>query len=441
MSGEAFDTIVAPATAEGKSALAIVRIDGPDAGEVISRLAGRSFPPRTPTLTNLRLGEEWIDQCVVTVFRAPASFTGNDLVEVSVHGSPYIVSRLIRAVLQEGARPAEGGEFTERAVLNGKIDLVQAEAIIDLIDSRTEMQARLSLHNLGGELSRAATAVRDDLLFLISRHEAALDFSDEGYEFVSRSEAAAVMERVGAELDRMLETWDRGRAIVEGLTAVILGRPNAGKSTLLNFLCGTDRAIVTEIPGTTRDLLRETVELGGLPVVLVDTAGLRDNAELVEEIGIARAREAAAGADLVLYLIDSVEGCTEADEAELMRHPDAIRIYTKSDCSEPPTGSLAISVPKRLGLANLLERLDREVRQRFGLLEGRATLVNERQRRAVEEARTSVASALRSLTADATEEIVLVDLYAASGSLAGLTGVISHDDIYGEIFSRFCIGK
>src|SRR6185436_11228636 len=210
----------------------------------------------------------------------------------------------------------EPGEFTERAVLNGKIDLVQAESIADLINSRTALQAKLSLGNLQGALSRKAAAIRESLLFVISRLEAALDFSEEGYEFITRDDARSSIANAIIETSALAETYRRGHATTTGLTAVILGRPNAGKSTLLNRLVGSDRAIVTPIPGTTRDIVRETIEIGGLPVTLADTAGLREDADLVEGIGIERAREAARNADIVLYLVDAVTGVTEDDARE-----------------------------------------------------------------------------------------------------------------------------
>src|SRR5207248_1818903 len=262
-------------------------------------------------------------------YAAPHSFTGNDLVELTLHGSPLLVQRVIEAAVASGARMAEPGEFTERAVLNGKLDLVQAESIADLINSRTALQAKLSLGNLHGILSRRAAAVRESLLHVISRLEAALDFSEEGYQFITREDARREIGRAIAETNAMAETYRRGRATTGGLTAVILGRPNAGKSTLLNRLVGSDRAIVTPIPGTTRDIVRETIEVGGLPVTIADTAGLRASGDIVEEIGVARAREAAAVADIILYLIDVSVGPTTEDE--LAAFPNALVVWTKID--------------------------------------------------------------------------------------------------------------
>jgi tRNA modification GTPase len=354
-----------------------------------------------------------------------------------LHGSPLLVERVIAAVIDLGARMAEPGEFTERAVLNGKIDLVQAESIADLINSRTALQAKLSLGNLQGVLSRRAAAVREVLLHVISRLEAALDFSEEGYEFITRDEARRQIEGAIAETDALAETYLRGKATMAGLTAVILGRPNAGKSTLLNRLVGSDRAIVTPIPGTTRDIVRETIEIGGLPVTIADTAGLRTSGDVVEEIGVARAREAAGKADIVLYLVDATVGLTPEDEA--IRFPASLVIYTKTDLSQAPAGALGISVSAEHGIDELLRRLDTLVRHEFAAPEG--SLVNERQRQAVLGCRESLAIALAALDAGLDEQIVLVDLQQASTALGLLTGAITRDEVFTEIFSKFCIGK
>jgi tRNA modification GTPase len=433
------DTIVAPATPVGRSALAIVRIDGPLSGPILTSLSGALPEPRHVTIADLAHDGQHIDQCVATRFEAPHSFTGNDLVELTLHGSPVIVEAVIRAAVALGARYAEPGEFTERAVLNGKLDLVQAESIADLINSRTSLQAKLSLGNLEGSLSRKANAIREALLLVISRLEAALDFSEEGYEFISSGEARAIIETAIGDAGSLLETYRRGSATRSGLTAVILGRPNAGKSTLLNRLVGSDRAIVTPIPGTTRDIVRETIEIGGLPVTIADTAGLRESGDAVESIGVERARRAAEAADVVLYLVDASAGLTDEDRVELARWPDAWLIYTKSDLAAAPPGTVGISAVAGYGVDDLLSRLDTLVRERFAAPEG--SLVNERQRRAVAECADALRAALASVDAGADEQFIVVDLYRASTALGLLTGAITREEIFDEIFSKFCIGK
>jgi tRNA modification GTPase len=431
------DTIVASATPLGRGALAIVRIDGPRSAGILQRLGRISPDARIATLAQLSLDGEPLDECIAVRYAAPHSFTGNDLVELTLHGSPLLVERVIAAIVACGARIAEPGEFTERAVLNGKLDLVQAESIADLINSRTALQARLSLGNLHGVLSRRAAAVRESLLHVISRFEAALDFSEEGYEFITRNDARREIEHAIAETEALAETYRRGRATNEGLTAVILGRPNAGKSTLLNRLVGSDRAIVTPIPGTTRDIVRETIEIGGLPVTIADTAGLRASGDVVEEIGVARAREAAASADIILYLVDASVGLTPDDE--LAAYPAAIIIYTKTDLATPPQSALGISVIAEHGIDELLTRLDVVVREEFAASAG--SLVNERQRQAVLGCKEALATALAALAANLDEPIILVDLYRASTSLGLLTGAITQEQVFTEIFSKFCIGK
>jgi tRNA modification GTPase len=431
------DTIVAPATPLGRGALAIVRIDGPRSGEILRKLGDVSPDARLATLAQLSLEGEPLDECIAVRYAAPHSFTGNDLVELTLHGSPLLVERVIAAIIACGARLAEPGEFTERAVLNGKLDLVQAESVADLINSRTALQAKLSLGNLHGVLSRRAAAVRESLLHVISRLEAALDFSEEGYEFITRDDARREIERAIAETEALAETYRRGRATMLGLSAVILGRPNAGKSTLLNRLVGSDRAIVTPIPGTTRDIVRETIEIGGLPVTIADTAGLRTSGDIVEEIGVARARAAAASADIILYLVDASAGLTAEDE--LVAYPDAIVIYTKTDLASAPQSALSISVTAERGIDELLRRLDAIVRDEFAAAEG--SLVNERQRQAVLGCDEALTTALATLDAGLDEPVILVDLYRAATSLGLLTGAITQEHVFTEIFSKFCIGK
>jgi tRNA modification GTPase len=434
VSGAALDTIVAPATPVGRSALAIVRIDGPAAVPILSSLA--AVPPvRQATHLSLRRDGELLDDAVVVRYEAPHSFTGNDLVELTLHGNPLLISRVVAAVVELGARMAEPGEFTERAVLNGKLDLVQAESIADLINARTSLQAKLSLGNLEGMLSRTAASIRASLLFVISRLEAALDFSEEGYDFISRAGARSRIVEAIAQTRALAETYRRGQATAQGLSAVILGRPNAGKSTLLNRLVGSDRAIVTPIPGTTRDIVRETIEIGGLPVTLADTAGLRASADPVEGIGISRARDAARSADIILYLVDATVGLTPEDEP----FPNALTVYTKTDLAPAPEGELGISVTAEHGIADLLARLDGLVRERFVAAEG--PLVNERQRLAVAACEEALQESLAAIDAGHEEQMIVVDLYRASNALGLLTGAITRDEVFEEIFSKFCIGK
>ncbi|HUF17974.1 MAG TPA: tRNA uridine-5-carboxymethylaminomethyl(34) synthesis GTPase MnmE [Thermoanaerobaculia bacterium] len=437
-----FDTIVAPATSPVRSALAIVRLDGPESLHIVNKLTESDVPPeRRAVLRAIRHRGELIDEAMVTCYHAPRSFTGNDMAEFTLHGNPLLVDLVIRAAVESGARIAEPGEFTERAVLNGKLDLVQAESVHDLIASRTKLQARLSLDNLEGSLSSEARTLRERLLFVISRLEAALDFAEEGYEFIT---AAEVAETLGTTLDiirSIRSTYERGRATREGLLAVILGQPNAGKSSLMNMLCGSERAIVTELPGTTRDLLRETIEVGGLPVTITDTAGLRESQDAVETMGVERARRAAAAADIVIYLVDSTRGMDEVDRNELRGHEGALLVFTKMDLAPAQEGSLGISVTTGLGVDRFLKLLDREVADRFAPAEGSPTIVNERQREAIGECEAALESASDAARQGMNEEILTAELYRAANALGALTGAITRQDVLHEIFAKFCIGK
>jgi len=438
-----FDTIVAPATPVGRSALAVVRIDGPRAAAILMKLAGVEPEERQATKIAVRHDGKIVDECVVTRWVAPRSFTGNDIVELSLHGNPALVQRVIEICVASGARIAEAGEFTERAVLNGKLDLIQAEAIADLVAARTSVQAQLSLSNLRGLLSQTAERLRGSLLHVLSQLEAALDFSDEGYEFISRDEAIRTLADALADVRSLLETYQRGSATTRGLSAVILGKPNAGKSSLLNRLVGSERAIVTAVPGTTRDIVRETIEVGGLPVSFADTAGLRPTDDLVEGIGVSRAREAAASADLVLYLIDAAVGLDAEDRREMdaLGADKAIVVFTKCDLAAAPPGTRAISTITGVGFQELLAELDSLVRARYVGPEESAVVVNLRQRMALLEAESAITDAVATLSGDLSEEAVAVDLYRATSALASLTGAVATEDVLREIFSKFCIGK
>ena len=303
------------------------------------------------------------------------------------------------------------------------------------------LQASLALSHLGGTFSRTAEEVRGELLELLTLLEGALDFADEGYEFIRRDQLLVRLKKLNDRLESLAGTFRRGRAVREGIRLVLLGQPNAGKSTLLNLLVGSDRAIVTPVPGTTRDLLRETVVLAGLPVTVVDTAGLRTTEDVVEGIGVERAHAAAEEAEIVLYLVDARFGVVEADRQELTRHPGAFVVYTKRDLADPPAGSWSIAATTGDGLNELLTHLSSVIRERFELGTAGPAITNQRQLTAVERGRDAVASAIRAVESGTTEEFVAVDLYRAAGALESLTGAISAADARAEVFSRFCIGK
>src|SRR5262245_1175019 len=320
------DTIVAIATPPGRGGIGVVRVSGPLASPVACTLGGRSsFTPRHATVATVGDGTRHIDQAVVTYFPAPHSYTGEDVVEISAHGSPVVLEAIVAAAVAAGARLANPGEFTLRAYLHGRIDLVQAEAVSELIDAVTPLQARVAFDQLEGTLTSRLRALDEALLELIAPLEASLDFPEEGYHFVESGNVADSLRRWLASLDTLLADAKRGRVIREGLTVAIAGRPNAGKSSLFNRLAGAARAIVTDVPGTTRDLLTERVDVGGVPLTIVDTAGLRGlPGDAIEEEGIARARQAVAAADLVIVVLDRSEALTGDDRAlieETARRP------------------------------------------------------------------------------------------------------------------------
>jgi tRNA modification GTPase len=426
------DTIVAIATPPGRGAIGVVRLSGPDAPAIARRLISHrgDLEPRRATFTRTHAA----DQVVATYFPAPRSYTGEDIVELSAHGSPVVLRTMVECAAACGARLAEPGEFTFRAFLNGRIDLVQAEAVADLINAVTPLQARAAFDQLEGTLTGAIAEV-DGLLFdLVARLEASVDFPDEGYHFV---EPEAIGDRIEVVLDRiraLLRRAATGRLLREGLQVAIVGEPNVGKSSLFNALVGSARAIVTEVPGTTRDLVTEVIDLAGLRVTLVDTAGLRDTADIVEAEGVARSRGVLDVADLVLLVVDE-----ERDVAALdCRH---LVVQNKSDLGRPRRG---ISVSARTGAglddlrAAIIEALDVDVaRDRPEITNVRHIGLIEQARDALERAKTAAGREGGSMP----EEFVLADLQNARQALEEVTGRRAPEDLLAHIFSRFCIGK
>ena len=441
------DTIVAIATPPGRGGIGVVRVSGPAAAAIACTLSGRSsFEPRHATLTIVGDGTREIDQAVVTCFPAPHSYTGEDVVEISAHGSPVVLEAIVAAAVAAGARLASPGEFTLRAYLHGRIDLVQAEAVAELIDAVTPLQARVAFDQLEGTLTSRLRAMDEALLELIAPLEASLDFPEEGYHFVESAEAAESLRRLLASLDTLLTDAKRGRMIREGLTVAIVGRPNAGKSSLFNRLAGAARAIVTDVPGTTRDLLTERVDVGGVPLTIVDTAGLRGApGDAIEEEGIARARQAVAAADVVIVVLDRSEALTRDDRA-LLEATGARRrviVASKSDLrsawDEAAVGALPVSSLTDEGLGNLRQALLGATG--VDVLRDRAPIANLRHVALLEKAREGVARAAEGAHAGIPEELVLADLHEARGRFDEITGARPQDEVLKVIFERFCIGK
>ena len=446
------DLIVAPATPAGRGALAVVRVTGDGSLALAQQLAGRaSFTPRKASRVRLTLGAGLSEDAVVTTFVGPGSFTGQDSVEFSVHGSPIVVESLIDACVRAGARLAGPGEFSYRAHLNGKLDLLQAEAVADLVAATTLGQARVASAHLDGTLSREIVELGDALASLRMLLEASLDFPDEGFHFIECADVVERLSAVQAGCARLLATAATGRRVHEGAIVAIAGRPNAGKSSLFNALVGRPRAIVTPIAGTTRDLLIEPLDIGGVPVRLVDTAGLRESRDLVEAEGIARAAETMAAADVVVFVVDGTAGPEEqvatrtawedvagparrlvaVSKADLWREHTAASSWWQGE-------AVATSSVEAGGLADLEGALQEALADLP--VEG-AMLTRARHRSLVSACAAAVARAMETAGQGGSEEYVLADVHEALSALATLRGVETPDDVLREIFSSFCIGK
>jgi tRNA modification GTPase len=499
------DTIVAIATPPGRAGLGVIRVSGPDAQAVASRLLTRRDPllARQATVSHVRdlnaVGgqsnadtDAQIDQVVATLFPRPHSYTGEDVVEIAAHGSPVLLERIVASALRAGARLAAPGEFTLRAFLHGRVDLVQAEAVADLIDAVTPAQARQAFDQLDGTLTRAMKQIGESLFDLVVKLEASLDFPDEGYHFIVPDEVSAALAVVQAQVDALLASARQGRVIREGRQVAIVGGTNVGKSSLFNAFVGVDRAIVTEIAGTTRDLLTERCDVGGIPITLVDTAGIRETDEIVEREGVQRARAAAQTADLVLVVIDRSRPLREQDRTYIdaagarrmivinkvdlpaaWSIDDLVSIDAdgsgagagdgaeRRDGAEGRQGaergdgrgddgarrssstigpSIDVSVRTGAGMDRLRDTMattlvgDERLRDTVGVSNVRHIELLGRVSEAIQRARDGAA-------AGAPEEFVLADIREAIEALEEITGKRSSDDVLQAIFSRFCIGK
>lgn len=444
------DTIVAIATPPGRGGLGVVRLSGPQASTISRTLIDRAaaLEPRVATLTRVVENTIAVDEVVATLFIAPHSYTGEDVVEISGHGSPVLLERIVELAINAGARLAEPGEFTLRAYLNGRMDLVQAEAVADLINAVTPQQARIAMDQLEGTVTGAIKKIDASLFSLIARCEASLDFPDEGFHFVQQDEVRSTLAAIVGDLTTLIAGASRGRLLREGRTVVIVGRPNTGKSSLFNALLGRNRAIVTAIPGTTRDVLSEPVDMLGVPVTLIDTAGLRESADPIEQEGVARAGEARAAAAMTLIVVDGSSAMTSTDSM-LLNEPGTSRrvvAINKSDLGrgfEPQLeipGGIVVSATTGIGLDALREAIVREVSSQDDRRDT-PTLSNLRHILLTQAALGASSRALNALDQGATEELLLIDLHEARRSLEEITGTRTIDDVLLHIFTKFCIGK
>jgi tRNA modification GTPase len=441
------DTIVALATPRGRGALGVVRVSGPRAHDVLREISRRRSPfsPRRATLTRIGGNAGAIDSVIATWFPAPHSYTGQDVVELSAHGSPVVLRTIVQAAVGAGARLAQPGEFTLRAFLSGRIDLIQAEAVADLIAAATPLQARTAFDQLEGTLTRRIAALDADLFDLITRLEASLDFPDEGYHFITPDEICARVGSVATGVEHLLADAHRGRLVREGATVVIAGRPNVGKSSLFNALAGADRAIVTSMPGTTRDLITEPVDIDGIAATLVDTAGARDADDVIEREGVARGQEARRVASLIVVVLDRGEPLT-ADDQRLLDETSSQRRVVVANKSDLPDqihveGAVSVSALNGCGLDELRFTIAHALSGDEDLRES-PTLTNLRHITLLEDARRSLCRAASALSnGHIAEEFLLADLQDARGRFDEVVGVRTSADVLNHIFEKFCIGK
>lgn len=460
------EPIAAIATAPGRGAVGIVRISGRGLGALVQALCGRTLIPRHATYLPLRdAAGEPLDHGLAIYFPAPHSYTGEDVLELQVHGGQVVLQLLLARCLEvaaqvdastgrallPGLRLAQPGEFTERAFLNDKLDLAQAEAVADLIDASTEAAARSASRSLGGAFSREIGVLREALIQLRMLVEATLDFPEEEIDFLQKADAQGQLVRLQAQLTAVLQHARQGSLLREGIKVVIAGQPNAGKSSLLNALAGVELAIVTPIPGTTRDKVQQTIQIEGVPLHVIDTAGLRESSDEVERIGIARAWSEIEGADVVLFLHDLTRA-TQADyrqaddqiaQALAQRVPASVpvlNIWNKADAAAPPSEGLALSAKTGSGLQALRQQLLQTVGWQSAP-EG-VYIARERHVQALRRVQQHLAQAGAHLAARAQAlDLLAEELRLAQNALNEITGAFTSDDLLGVIFSRFCIGK
>ena len=455
----AADTIVAIATPPGRGGIGVVRLSGPAVPALARALLGAVPPPRNAVARHFRAADgSAIDSGIALYFEAPASFTGEHVLELQGHGGPAVMDLLVARALALGARPARPGEFSARAFANDKLDLAQAEAVADLIDAGSAAAARAALRSLEGEFSSRVRALDDQLVGLRTLVEATIDFSEEDIDLPGAGGLAQRLAALDAAFAELARGAEQGRLLHDGCTLVIAGRPNAGKSSLMNALAGHDAAIVTPLPGTTRDLLRERIHIDGLPVTLLDTAGLRDQADAVEAEGMRRARRAIEAADRVLYVVDATDAAAlEAWPREVAGLGGAVPVtllFNKCDVAaarpghaEPTAGGTDEAAAKALPISALtgagLEALRTHIREAAGYLPGDSGTFSARRRHldALARARAHATTAGGLLAARASVELLAEELRLAQRALGEITGEFTSEDLLGRIFANFCIGK
>lgn len=443
------DSIVALSTPPGVGALAIIRISGPKSFHILEKMAPGSKPVLKSShqafLTKLYWNTTLLDEALVTIFKNPRSFTGEDTVEISLHGSPFIVSKTLEAALDAGARLAKPGEFTQRAFLNKKLDLTQAEAVGDLISSESAAAHRAALHQLKGGLSKEIGQLRQQLIDFAALVELELDFSEEDVEFADRNRLRELVIDIQNHISRLLESFSSGQAVRNGIPIVIVGPPNAGKSTLLNALLQEEKAIVSPIAGTTRDVIEDTLIISGIQFRFVDTAGLRDARDEIERIGIERTRQQLDKASFALLLQapDSEVAEIDAIEAEILsKKIPHLRVYSKSDIHQPTIeNGFFISAATGIGIDNLKNKILESAVDKQMLEGENAIITNLRHFEALSLAHKALFEVLAALQQGLSGDLLATEIREALFHLGSITGEITVEDVLGSIFSRFCIGK
>lgn len=449
-------TIAAVATPPGEGGIAVIRVSGPEAISVCDRVfSGKKTLSECPGYTiafgKITYENKILDEVLASVMRAPHSYTGEDVVEISCHGGQLITRKVLSAILENGATLAGRGEFTKRAFLNGKLDLSQAEAVIDLIQAETDAAASLSVNQLQGKLSVPIEEMRQNILSLAAHLDAMADFPDEGVDEAENDEIMEKLTELIDGLSTLADKAEQGRLIREGINTVIVGKPNVGKSSLLNALSGTDRALVTHQAGTTRDVIEEHIRLGDLRLNLFDTAGIRSDAEQIEEMGIQKAKEYIKQADLVFFVID-MSRTFEAEDEEilsLIQDKNTIFVLNKIDLEKKAAlpvkikASTTVSISAKTGIG--LKQLEKTVEDMFSLgsiiQKQDETVINMRHKQAVLEALAALQNALLTLEMGLPADLLSVDMRVALTALGTITGQTVSDEIVEEIFSRFCLGK
>ncbi|HKX53497.1 MAG TPA: tRNA uridine-5-carboxymethylaminomethyl(34) synthesis GTPase MnmE [Nitrosospira sp.] len=445
------DVIAAIATPPGRGGIGVVRVSGKNLQSLAFKVAGFVPEPRRASLTRFRdENGRVIDQGIALYFPAPQSYTGEEVLELQGHGGPAVMNLLLASCLSAGARLAHPGEFTLRAFLNNKLDLAQAESVADLIDASTEEAARCAIRSLQGEFSHAIHALVQALTDLRMLVEASLDFSEEEIEFISGRELEVRLERIRHQLEQVFSSARQGSLLREGIWIALVGQPNVGKSSLLNRLAGEEVAIVTEIPGTTRDVVRQAIEIEGVPLHLLDTAGLRETEDAIEKMGMARTRSAIDKASIVLLLVDSRRGLMPGDRAILASLPPGLRlivVHNKTDLLEQELDSIAstatdiwVSAKTGAGIELLRQRLLEMIGWQSSAGEG-AFMARQRHLSALTAAQAHLDAACALVDRVDQVDLFAEELRLAQLALSSITGEFSADDLLAEIFSRFCIGK